>query len=66
MLYARGFSDGAGVHAMRPDHQGHPSYDNGYEDGRTARSKAVSEYCKEIGYKPNFFRTQAEDPSNGS
>jgi hypothetical protein len=54
MLYARGFRDGAGVRAMQ--HEGHPSYDEGYAAGRKAANKAIDAYCKKIGYKPDILR----------
>ena len=42
---------------MREGHEGHPSYDRGYADGRAARSKAVAAYADEIGHEPSVLRT---------
>jgi hypothetical protein len=58
MLYARGFSDGAAFRAIRPECEGHPSYDKGYKDGHDARNKAINAYCKEIDYTPTVIRAQ--------
>ena len=55
-LYIRGFKDGASARAVRDDHEGHPSYDRGYEEGRSAANAAISTYAKEIGYTPNILR----------
>jgi hypothetical protein len=57
-LYARGFRNGSGGHAMRPDHQGLLAYDRGYEDGRRATQEAVAAYAREIGYEPSILRAE--------
>ncbi len=61
MLYASGWTAGAGIKAIDPKREGLGAYDRGYQDGVAARQKAIDSYCKEIGHKPSFLRTA--DPS---
>jgi hypothetical protein len=55
-LYMRGFKDGAGCTAMRPDHKDLDAYNDGYADGFAARSKAAKKHAKKVGYKPTILR----------
>ncbi len=54
MLYVRGFGDGAKCSAMR--HESDLDYARGYSDGRSSRSMAVNDFCREIGYTPTVLR----------
>ncbi len=63
-VFARGWRDGAGSHAMRPDHMNHPTlavdYEAGYASGRDAYSNAMTAASARLGYVPCVLRTQAE------
>jgi hypothetical protein len=59
--YIRGWSDGAGIHAMRPEFTSHATlstpYNEGYVDGRKARSMAHVAASKKFGMKLSILRT---------
>jgi hypothetical protein len=55
-LYARGFRDGAAVHAMK--HPGLGAYERGYAEGQQARRMATTSYAREIGYEPTILRAE--------
>lgn len=55
MLWSRGFGNGASMRAIAFPND--PIYMDGYRAGREARSKAVDDYCKSIGYTPTVLRT---------
>jgi len=55
-LFRRGFMDGAGCHAMRPDHKDLQDYADGYTQGYQARSRAMARHAKKVGYVPNILR----------
>lgn len=58
MLFAKGFSAGAGGRARDPQCEGLGAYDRGYDEGIQARRKAVDAYAKEIGYVLSILRAQ--------
>lgn len=59
--YIRGWSDGAGAHAMRPEFTSHatlaPPYNEGYTDGRKARNMAHVAASEKYGVKLSALRT---------
>jgi hypothetical protein len=60
-LYMRGFKDGAGAHAIRPDHKDLDDYTAGYQAGFDARIKAAKKHAKLVGFKPNILRLAKRD-----
>ncbi|MDA4133395.1 MAG: hypothetical protein OK454_09785 [Thaumarchaeota archaeon] len=60
-LYMRGFKDGAGVRAIRPDHRDISDYMAGYKAGYLARVKAATAHAKKVGYKPTILRLAKKD-----
>lgn len=58
--YIRGWSDGAGVHAMRPEFTSHATlaapYNEGYADGRKARNMAHVAASEKYGVKVSVLR----------
>jgi hypothetical protein len=59
--YIRGWSDGAGIHAMRPEFTSHATlatpYNEGYADGRKARNAAHVTASEKYGVKLSILRT---------
>lgn len=59
--YIRGWSDGAGIHAMRSEFTSHTTfaapYNEGYIDGRKARSAAHVAASEKYGVKLSIVRT---------
>lgn len=61
MAYIRGWSDGASVHAMRPEFTTHATlaepYNEGYSTGRVARREAHLAASERYGHKVGILRS---------
>jgi hypothetical protein len=59
--WCRGWRDGAGMRAMRPDHLAHPTlgatYDEAYAHGQQAARDMAAVAATRFGYTPSILRT---------
>lgn len=70
MIWMRGWADGAGMRAMRPEFTSHPTfatvYDEAYAAGRAAHGEASVEASARFGYTPNILRICTESDAEGA
>ena len=68
--WTRGWRDGAGMRAIRPDHEAHPTlgatYSEAYASGQQAARDASAAASIRFGFTPLILRTADEQTSGTS
>ena len=59
--YMKGWHDGAGVKAIRPELANDADYLEGYRDGRLAGREAARVAGERLGYKPLVLKAAGDD-----